>query len=965
MKKIAPLVTVLGLASIGGFVLAQKQAPVETVKPTTSAKSDTSLAKGTARTWAQSESDIPVDEKVVYGTLDNGMRYIIAKNALPEKRVSMRLHVDAGSLNEAEDQRGVAHFLEHMVFNGTKHFPDATKLVPQMQRLGIAFGAHANAYTSFDETVYMLDLPNIDKSTLDLGFVVMGDFADGALLTDAEIDEERGVISSEKTSRDSVGIRMFEKQFKTLLPKSLLSKRLPIGTDEVIAKAPRERFVDFYTRFYTPEKMTFVYVGDIDVAVAEQRIQDIFGGINNPAKQGAKATVGDISTKRGFQAAVFTDKELTSTEVSILNIRAHDYKVDTKAKRKESLELTIANAILSRRFTKLAKAEDATITEGSSSSSPFFRELEFGSLEVGALNNDWKAALPVLENEFRRATEYGFTQSEYDETVAEIVNIYEQSVKTAPTRKSDTIASSLVEHAHTDSVYSTAETDLEILNENLKQLTPTTVHQAFKSFWDIEDITLVLSTQAASDQTEAELKSIFKKSSSVAVSAPVETKLGKFEYTNFGKTGSVKSEQHIEDLDIDQLTLSNGVKVNLKKTDFDKNSISLIATLGSGKAGMPSDKPGLDLLTGAIFSAGGLNKHSSEDLKTLLAGRNVGVGLGISEGSLNLSGTTTPDDLELQLQLLAAYITDPGFRPEAERQFKAQLPMIFAQLKHTEQGPLSEMMAWFHGNDPRFTFPTQKQAEKLNSDDVKSWLVPQLTQSPIEISIVGDFDKAKLISALNKTLGALPERTNSNDISLTDRTITLPQTPTEKTYHYDSTIEKAVAIVLWKADDALDHDIKKVRRTSLLASIMSDRMRVELREKLGEAYSPRASSDLSDTFKNVGYLLAYSPGKPANVEKIGKIIVELGEKLASEGATQDELDRALKPRIGMLSKSLRQNSYWLGTVMDQSQARPYKLDAARGRDKDYANIKLEEINALAKKYFGDSNSIRVEISPAK
>lgn len=965
MKKIAPLVTVLSLASIGGFVLAQKEATTETAQSLSSAKSDSTLSKGTARTWAQSESDIPVDEKVVYGTLENGMRYIIAKNSLPEKRVSMRLHVDAGSLNEADDQRGVAHFLEHMVFNGTKHFPDASKLIPQMQRLGIAFGAHANAYTSFDETVYMLDLPNIDKSTLDLGFTVMGDFADGALLTDSEIDEERGVISSEKTSRDSVGIRMFEKQFKTLLPNSLLSKRLPIGTDEVIAKAPRERFVDFYTRFYTPEKMTFVYVGDIDVAVAEQRIQDVFGEIKNPAQQGPKATVGDISTASGFQTAVFTDKELTSTEVSILNIKAHDYKVDTKAKRKENLELTIANAILSRRFSKLAKAEGATITTGSSSQAPFFRELEFGSIEVGALNNDWKAAIPILETEFRRATQYGFTNSEYDETVAQIVNAYEQSVKTAPTRKSDAIASSLVEHAHTDSVYSTAEIDLKILNENLKQLTPASVHQSFKSFWDTKDITLVLSTQSATPQAEAELKSIYENSTKIAVNAPVETKLGKFAYTNFGTAGTLSTGEHIDDLDIDQLILSNGVKVNLKKTDFDKNSISMIATLGTGKAGMPKDSPGLDLLAGAIFSAGGLNKHSSEDLKTILAGRNVGVGLGISDDSFNLSGTTTPDDLELQLQLLTAYLTDPGFRPEAERQFKAQLPMIFAQLKHTEQGSLSEMMAWYHGNDPRFTFPTLEQAEKLSTEDVKSWLTPQLSESPIEISIVGDFDTAKLTDALSKTLGAIPDRTNSNEVSLADRTITLPQTPVEKTYHYDSAIEKAVAIVLWKADDALDHDIKKVRRTSILASIMSDRMRVELREKLGEAYSPRASSDLSQTFKNVGYLLAYSPGKPANVEKIGKIIVDLGQKLATEGASQDELDRALKPRIGMLSKSLRQNSYWLGTVMDQSQARPYKLDAARGRDEDYANIKLEEINTLAKKYFGESNSIRVEISPAK
>lgn len=965
MKKIAPLFTALAVASIGGYVIAKKGEVPATTITLASAKSDIDRVSGTARQWAQSTSDIEADPSVAYGTLSNGMRYVIKRNALPEKRVSMRLHVDAGSLNETEDQRGVAHFLEHMVFNGTKHFPDATKLIPQMQRLGIAFGAHANAYTSFDETVYMLDLPNIEKSTLDLAFTVMGDFADGALLTDAEIDEERGVISSEKTSRDSVGLRMFEKQFRELLPNSRVAKRLPIGTDEVIANAPRERFVDFYTRFYTPEKMTFVYVGDIDVAAAEQRIQDVFGGVKNPAKAGAKATLGDITTKKGFQTAVFTDEELTSTDVSFIHSRPHDYKVDSKAKRQESLKMSIANAIVSRRFSRLTKQEDTKITQGGASHSIFFREMEFGSLEVSALNNDWKAALPILENEFRRAIEHGFTRSEYDEVVASIVNSYEQQVKKAATRKSDAIASSLAQHIHQDAVYSTPETDLAILNENLKSIDPNSAHASFVEFWNTEDITLVLSTQNDDKNSKKELTNIFQQSRKTTVEAPVDKDAGKFAYTDFGKAGSVTSEKHIKDLDIYQITLSNGIKVNLKKTDFDKNSISMIARFGTGKAGMPKDKPGLDSLTGAIFSAGGLSQHSTEDLKSLLAGHNVGVGLGIADDSFTLSGGTTPDDLTLQLQMLCAYLTDPGFRPEAERQFKAMLPQIFAQLKHTEQGPMSEMMGWFHGNDSRFTFPTMEQAQALTTEDVKAWLMPQLNNCPIELSIVGDFDKSTLITALNQTIGALPSRTGSNQISDEQRSINLPETPVEKVYNYQSNIEKAIAVVLWKSEDILDRDIKKVRRAGILSEILSDRMRVELREKLGEAYSPGATSSMSETFKNVGYLLAYSPVKPDKVDKVGKIIVELADKLASEGATQDELDRALTPRIGVLKKSLRQNSYWLGSVLDHSQVRPDKLEAARNRDADYAAITLEEINVLAKKYFGKNNSIRIQIAPAK
>lgn len=964
MNKTTPLIAALGIATVGGLVMAKKEAGQEAVETTLqSAKTDASRIKGTARPWAQDLSDIKADEKVIYGTLPNGMRYVIEKNQLPPGRVSMRLHVDAGSLNEAEDQRGVAHFLEHMVFNGTKHFPDATKLIPQMQRLGIAFGAHANAYTSFDETVYMLDLPNNENSTLDLAYNVMGDFADGALLAESEIDEERGVIAAEKTSRDSIGLRMMEKQFSELLPNSLLAKRFPIGTDEVIAKAPRERFVDFYTRFYTPEKMTFIIVGDIDPAAAEQRITSIFGAIKNPEKPGPKATLGDLSTKPGFQTAVFTDKELTSTDVSLLRIGKHDYKVDTQAKRAEKLPLSIANAILSRRLSKIAKEENSAIVSGSASQDVLFRELELGSVEVTAANDDWQKALPVLENEFRKASEYGFTQSEIDEVIANLINSYERQVETAPTRKTPDIASNLTQHVHGDYVYSTPETDLEILKENLKSVTKDSVHNAFKDFWKTEDITLILSGKEAPENAEQLLKDIYEKAKETKVTAPEEKELGEFAYTDFGKPGTVAESKHIEDLDLHQLTLSNGVKVNYKKTDFDKHSISMIAHFGTGKLGMPKDKPGLDTLTGAIFSAGGLGKHSAEDLKTLLAGKDCGVGLGIEDDSFTLAGSTTPEDLQLQLQLLAAYLTDPGFRPEAERQFKAALPMLFAQLKHTQAGAMAEMTAWLHGNDGRFVFPTMEQAQALSTEDVKNWLTPQLANAPIEISIVGDFEEEALVAALNSTIGALPERKGSPELAEGANVIQPPKTPAEQEFNFESTIDSGISIVLWSADDATDRDIKKVRRMGLLSEIFSDRLRVTLREKLGEAYSPSAQTEQSLTFKNVGYMLAYSPGKPANISKVTDTIVELGAEFAEKGATQDELDRALKPRLSMLEKTLRQNSYWLGSVLDQSQQYPEKLNWARERDKDYADIKLEEINALAKQFLTKDRVMRVKIAP--
>ncbi len=976
MKKNLPIIATLSAAVIvGGISVAQTETPEappleieakeKVAQKLISAKTDIARAKGTARKWAHDQSDIKPDPKTLYGTLGNGMRYVIHKNALPPGRVSLRLHVDAGSLSEKESQRGVAHFLEHMVFNGTKTFPDATKLIPQMQRLGIAFGAHANAYTSFDETVYMLDLPDVKKTTIDLGFNVMGDFADGALLTDAEIDEERGVISSEKTSRDSINMRMMEKQFKHLMPNSLVPNRFPIGTDEVIAQAPRAEFVDFYTRYYIPEKMTFIVVGDIDVAEMEQRIHNAFSGIKNPAQPGEPGSVGDVSGAKGFQTAVFSDKELTSTDVSLIQVRKKEKVIDSKVNRAAKLPLNIAHSIINRRFSRLAKKEGAVITSGSISAQVLFREAEIGSIDVTAKDGNWQAAVPVLEQELRRAVEHGFTQAEIDEITAGMINGYQQKVQRAATKKTNTIASSLVKHIHGDYVYSTPEDDLAIFQENLKAVTPESCHKALNDFWITEDMTLVLSIPEQPVNAGKSLAALFQRSKLAKVEQVEQKKVTAFGYADFGKPGTVATSSHIDDLDIYQLEFSNGVKVNYKKTDFDKNQILINSNFGNGKLGQPKNKPGIDMLAGAVVNGGGLGKHSVDDLRTLLAGKNVGVSFGIEDDSFSLGGATTPEDLELQLQLLCAYLTDAGFRPEAERQFKAKLPMVYSQLKHSAQGAQAEMSCWMRGGDTRFTIPELEQAQALGTVDVVNWIKPHMLESAMEIGIVGDIDIKTIIPLLAKTVGAIPARKPAEKVDDALREITVPQAPVTKNFSFESKVPTAMAIVGWKAEDNIKNDVKLARRAGILSEVLSDRMRIKLREELGDAYSPGSTAQLSDTFRNVGFVLAYSPVKVEDLDSVSKVIIELGDKLAKEGATEDELKRALAPRIGMLSKTLRQNSYWLGNVVSQAQTRPYTLDWARGREADYKSINLEEINALAQKYLGSERVLSIKIAPSK
>jgi zinc protease len=978
MQKATPLILILILALTAGFLSLRSgkdpapvppgsvSGPTPAVEeipaagePVVTAKTDTAVATATPRPWPHQGSDIAPDSGAIFGALENGMRYLIYPNSEPPKRVSLRLHIAAGSLMESEDQRGLAHFLEHMVFNGTKSY-SAADLIPKMQRLGIAFGAHANAYTSFDETVYMLDLPDLSEDTLKLAFTVMRDFGDGALLEPEEIDKERGVILAEKISRDSVNYRLMEQQFTELLPESLLTKRFPIGTEEVIKGAPRERFVDFYTRFYTPERMTFVVVGDVDPDDVRQRIKAAFGSMSNPAEPGAEPDLGSIRQPEGLETAVFHDKEVASTEVSLMLVRPYEEKPDTSATRAAKMPLDIAQSIIGRRLERISKEENSPVASGGASDDILFNHLELGSISITVADDRWQEAVPVLEQEFRRALEFGFNESELAEAKSNLLNAYEQQVKQKATRKSEGIATVLARTINQKRIFSDPETDLEIARAALDAIDADTCHQAFRKFWDATGYHLVLTTKEKPANAEQELAALFEDSRGVPVEAPPARAIQVFDYTDFGKPGTIASEKEIEDFGISQWVLSNKVRVNLKRTDFEKGRIRLHVRVGSGKLTQPQDMPMLDLFAQSVFEGGGLGKHSVDDLQQILAGRNVGVSLTIEEDAFALDGSTTPADIELQCQLMCASLMDPGYRKEALWQFQKAVPMLFQQLRHTPAGPEREMEAWMHGGDHRFVIAPMEKLAAYTLDDARNWLTPELTEGYLELTIVGDFDPETIADHLLATFGALPARETAPPALDDARKVKTPNAPASKTFTYQSKVPQGIATTLWKTAGMRGNQ-KEFRRLNLLAEILGDRLREEIREKLGASYSPNAGATGSDALDDVGFLLSQSVGKPEDLELLLDTMRDLADELATKGASEDELDRALKPTLGMLEKTLRDNSYWLRTVMSRSQAEPHRIELARTRDADYRSITLAEVNALAKKYLKAENTLLVSI----
>ena len=973
MRNVTPLVLTFLLAITAIFLsVREKKAPAPTQQPAekTAAAIASPQPKEIATTpalppaaWPQENSDIPADPEARFGSLPNGLRYMILPNEEPPNRLSVRLHIAAGSLMEKDDQRGLAHFLEHMVFNGTKSFKDANQLIREMQGRGIAFGAHVNAYTSFDETVYMLDLPDIKPDTLELCFNIMRDFGDGALLSEEEIDSERGVILSEKGSRDSVGYRMMQQQFSTLLPDSLIAKRFPIGEEEVIKNAPRERFADFYKSYYIPRNMTFVVVGNIDPKAMEEKISSTFSSMKNPEKPGSTPDLGNVTPPTGIVPHVFSDPELDSTEVSLNLMRSYTKVADSADTRAEKMPIEIANFIMGRRFERISKQENSPVAAGGASKSVLFNNLEMGSVSITAAGDRWQEAAPILEQEFRRAIDHGFTEAELAEAKANIINGYQQAVERKDTRKSESLATAIAGSMNDRTVFSTPEKNLEIATKALDEITPEKVHQDFVKFWKATGYDLVLSTKVKPADAETTLSSIYEKSASVAVQPPSARETVPFAYTDFGKAGEVQTTVEVKDLGATQITLSNNIRINLKKTDFEKNKISILARIGNGQLSQPKDTPFLNTFATAVFDGGGLGKHSNDELSEILAGRNVSVNLGIGEDAFTLSGSTTPADQLLQLQLMVASMTDPGYRPEALWQFQKAIPVLFQNLKHTTAGPMQEMNAWLHGDDSRFTVPTQTQISNYTIDEVKEWLTPNLTKGYFEMTIVGDFDQEKILADIIATFGTLPERESKPSAkTLQTRSLNFPKPPSEKKFTYESKIPQAVATAIWKTA-GIRGNIEQFRRLNVLSDIYGDRLREEIREKLGASYSPNAGATGSEALEDFGYLIGQSIGKPADIPLLLKTMDTIAADLAEKGATQDELDRALAPTLSQLEKTLRDNSYWLSTVLSQSQAEPSRLDLARKRDADYRSITLKEINELAKRYFSSKNIHKVSILP--
>jgi len=914
--------------------------------------------------WPHEKSDLTPDPNIIFGRLPNGFRYILMENNRPEERVSLHLYVMAGSLNESDSQQGVAHFLEHMLFNGSTHFPPG-ELIRYFQSIGMQFGNDANAHTGFDETVYDIILPAGDEQHLKKGLLVIHDYAAGASLLEEEINRERSVILAEMRSRDTIGYRTFKTTLGFELPDLLVSQRMPIGKREVIEKVDRALLKDYYDRWYRPDNMILVMVGDFTATMAKHLINTQFKDLAPRATATAPPDVGTID-HQGIKPFYHHEPEAGGTTVSIEVIHMHEPVPDSLSRRRQKLIEDLADRIVQDRLDDRLKKPDSPFTSAMIGSGIYLNRIRYAEITADSNAADWKRTLFILDQELRRAEIHGFSESELTRVKKETLNILENAAKEASTRDSSTLARSIIRNLSANRVIQSPAQEKANLSPVIEKITLEEVHRAFKSNWpDDHRLVLVTGDAALGDDSATPPAAVI----SDAYLASSKTEVHRFRLDSPASfpylatpqaAGGVAFRERVDDLGITRIRLENGIWVNLKPTDYKANEVLANLVFGHGRSAEPIDRPGMSLLAEGTMNESGLGGLKSNALERALAGKSTYTDFKITETHCNLSGETVSQEVELLFQLIHAHLLDPGFRHDALLLSRERLRQDYQAFTRSTDGMMRiEGIRWLAGGDNRFGIPPFEQIEAIQLNDIQDWLAPQLKSAPLELSIVGDFEVDEVIELARRYLGTLPERDTTIENPRTD----LPRMPVGTIHRIDvdTQIPKALVVSAWQTADFWE--ISRSRRLSVLSDIFSERLRERIREKLGASYSPFAFNRASRAYRGYGVFQAYVNVAPDQTGPVLKEVRGIAANLVASGVTAEELARVVDPIITSIKTLRRTNGYWLNSVMTESQKHPQQLEWARTFLEDYAAVSTQEINRLAATYLTDERSSAIIIQP--
>ena len=914
--------------------------------------------------WPHEQSDVAPDPAIRWGRLENGLRYAIRPNAEPRGRVALVMQVAVGSAHERDDQLGYAHFVEHMMFRGTRRFP-ANTLIGKLQREGLAMGADSSAFTNHLSTFYNLDLPQNSAEKISLGLSILRDFADGATLAKKDLKLEARVIESERRTRDSSAAQIGEALTQFLQPDALFSRRPPIGTTASIEAATAEKLREFHEQWYRPSRLTIIAVGDADPDLLEKLIREHFSALKAPARPEPPAPdLAFPAPRADFQARFFPTPMEGGTSVMLHSVSSFQAEPDSLARRRQLIVRNAGVTMLHARLGELTRKAPADYGDSQVAWVSHPSAGQFAYVRVDARRDLWRRALRLGEQELRRALQHGFTSDELAVQTQAYRNWYQESIRSAANRESATLAEYIRTNLEGGFVTTSPEQDWALAEPLLATLTADECAASFRALWATDNRRLAVIGKHAPAIADRDIVTAYEESRAVTFfGAQDERKVAQFDYTDFGPPGKILSRDHVAAIDAHAIVFANDVRLNVKTTDYEKNVVHVRLRLGLGMASEPADKLGLGLLTGGAFIAGGLGRYDNTELGRMLAGDSMQLAFTVEEDAFYFTGHCEPAKFEKLLQLITAFFTDAAYRPEG---FAAAYSQLQAYYSHAMREP-----SYFLGaaaprviasGDPRYGLPHFDLVAARTLPEMQAWLKPVLASGPIEIGIAGAIEVDPAIAAVSRTLGTLAMR-SATLLPDRSRRPTFPARATGENWRLDTPEAKAAVRAYWPGV-GLD-DFRVSRQLQVLADILNDRLRLKIREELGATYGPQADEWGSELWPGYGTLSVAIETSPALVEKVAALTRKIAADLAAHGITPEEFTRAIEPHRAGLDQQMRNNTYWTYHVLAKMQQMPERIDWPRTRKEDYLTMTRESVEKLARRHLAPERACIFIAKPAR
>lgn len=858
------------------------------------------------------QQSIPFDANVRTGTLANGLRYFIRQNPRPEKRISLRLAVKAGSLFEADDQLGLAHLIEHMAFNGSEHFKPG-ELVSYFESTGARLGPHVNAYTSFDETVYMLDLPSDSKDIVSKGLLAMADFAGGLTLTTAEIDRERGVVVEEWRGRLGASSRVRDQQIPVLFYQSRYADRLPIGKPEVLRAAPPQRLRDFYDTWYRPERMAVVVVGDVSAEELEAGVREAFGPLKNRAAA-AQPPAATVPLHTESLINITSDTEVTSSTVQILRKRAADGN-GTVGDYRRSLIESLFTRMLNDRFEELSRKPDAKFIVAGGGGDSLSPTVDTFGLSARVRDDGLAAGVAALQTEAHRVRQYGFTASELERAKRWMAAFYERAYNERDKNESGSFAQEYVSYFLSGEPSPGIEYEYRLVQQLLPSIALTEV-SALASSRLSGDAVVVLATTPKKDGVTlpegADLRAALEEGERAPIQPWADGTTTQTLMTQLPTPGTVVSRRTLADIGVTVVKFSNGVEAWLKPTDF-KNDQVQFTMYGQGGASLASEADYLQARFATQYvGLSGLGRIKALDLDKMLAGKLASASPYISTSMQGINGSASPADLETALQLTYLNFTAPGDDPDALALMKRQLEVALANRGRSPGQVFAEKVSEVNTSNHFTAQPlTIEQVATLDRAKMLAFYKARFSKaSDFTFFMVGAFHVDAALPLLARYIGGLPSASGPASV-FKDQGVRFP-TGIQKAVVQKGREPRSQTLLSFFADPSFDS--LEQERIIAATAIFSTVLRDSLREELGQTYTVQVGLSQSAPQRGDGYIGVSFNAAPENINAMTDRVLAEVRKLQENGPTADMVAKAREGARRDYETALKQNGYWIGRL---------------------------------------------------